>query len=198
VTIRHRHPRPAAQRGVAAVEFALTALFFITFLFGIIEVARAMYLWSTLTEVTRRYARVLAVTDFNDPAALALARNLATFGSTDGSFPLGGSINGSNLKVTYLRGDGVSAVSSMPDCPAQNIINCNSNPNGASCIRFVQVRLCQTAQAGDVAGTCGNVPYTSLLALNGLFPATFKFPTFATTTPAEAFGHQPGSTGTCL
>ena len=47
---------PSRQRGVAAVEFALVVIIFLTLLFGIIELARSMYVFNTLKEVTRRAA----------------------------------------------------------------------------------------------------------------------------------------------
>ena len=46
------------QRGVAAVEFALGSLLFFTFVFGVIELARALYVYSTMVEVTRRAAAI--------------------------------------------------------------------------------------------------------------------------------------------
>ena len=51
------------QRGVAAVEFALLAPLFFAFLFGIIEMARVLYLMNAATEATRLGARVAVVCD---------------------------------------------------------------------------------------------------------------------------------------
>ena len=59
------------QRGVAAVEFALLAPLFFAFLFGIIEMARVLYLMNAATEATRLGARVAVVCDMNDTAIVS-------------------------------------------------------------------------------------------------------------------------------
>jgi len=43
-------------RGVAAVEFALLAICFFTVFLGLMELARLVYVFNTLQEVTRRAA----------------------------------------------------------------------------------------------------------------------------------------------
>lgn len=183
--------RLSAQRGTTAVEFAMTAMLFFVFIFGLIELSRAMYLWNTMAEVTRRAARAAAITDFTDPAAMALVRRKALFRSTAGGLPLAPEITDAHLTVSYLRSN-LAPVSPAPDCPAQNIINCAADPDGASCIRFVQVRLCVPGGAG-----CTRVPYTSMIALDSLFSGAFHFPTFATVTPASSLGYRPGATNVC-
>ncbi|MDP3668778.1 MAG: TadE family protein [Telluria sp.] len=184
-------PRLSAQRGTTAVEFALTAMVFMTFIFGLIELSRAMYLWNTMAEVTHRAARAAAITDFTDSAAMDMVRRKALFRSTAGGLPMGGDITDAHLTVSHLRSN-LAPVSPMPTCPAQNIINCAADPDGASCIRFVQVRLCVPGGAG-----CTRVPYTSMLALDSLFSGSFHFPTFATVTPAGSLGYRPGATNVC-
>lgn len=60
-------PRIGNQRGVAAVEFALVALFILfPLLFGIIELARIAFYWNAATEATRLGARLAVVCDLND------------------------------------------------------------------------------------------------------------------------------------
>src|SRR4051812_15383650 len=54
------------EGGVYAVEFSLVALIFFVFVFGTIELSRAMYLFNTLQEVTRRAAAAAAVASPND------------------------------------------------------------------------------------------------------------------------------------
>lgn len=54
------------QRGVAAVEFALVSMVFLTLLFGIIEFSRITYYWNAATEATRLGARLAVVCDMDD------------------------------------------------------------------------------------------------------------------------------------
>ena len=188
----HPQRRPAAQRGVATVEFAMTVIILLVVMFGVMEIARVMYVWSTLTEVTRRYARELALTDFTDAAALAKARRRATFGSSDGGFPLSGPIKGDHFQVRYLQAD--QSPATMPLCPVQNIINCAADPNGANCIRFVEVRVCKPDGA---EGACEHVTHTALVGMHGPTWAAFKYPTFATAAPVETLGYRPGAASSC-
>jgi Flp pilus assembly protein TadG len=62
-----RHtPRMSRQSGVAAVEFALLAIFFFSLLIGIMEMARVLFYVNTAAEVTRLGARMAVVCDVND------------------------------------------------------------------------------------------------------------------------------------
>lgn len=55
------------QRGVAAVEFSLIALFILfPLLFGIMELARIAFYWNAATEATRLGARLAVVCDLDD------------------------------------------------------------------------------------------------------------------------------------
>jgi hypothetical protein len=92
--MRHR------QKGLYIVEFAFVAALFFVLLFGMIEFARALFVWNTLTEATRRGARLAAVcpvghasianvTVFNDPAAA-------------GTSPILHGLNSSNVVPEYL------------------------------------------------------------------------------------------------
>lgn len=51
------------QRGMVAVEFALIATMLFTFLFGAMEMSRALFYWNTATEATRLGARLAVVCD---------------------------------------------------------------------------------------------------------------------------------------
>ena len=66
----------ARQRGVAAVEFALLASAFFVLLFGVVELARLMYLWNAAAETTRLGARTAAVCDLGASAVKARMRTL--------------------------------------------------------------------------------------------------------------------------
>jgi hypothetical protein len=184
--------RPPSQRGVAAVEFALGAMLFFVFVFGVIELARALYMWSTLIEVTRRAARGAASADFSDGAALATVRAKAMFADLPGGMPMRGNVSEDNLSIDYLNGN-LERIDPVPACPEQNIINCNTDPDGATCIRFVRVRLC--AESG--AAACTRVNYVPLVSANFFPGAPLHYPTFATVTPAATLGHQPGATSHC-
>lgn len=60
-------PRLEAQRGAAAVEFSLIALFILfPLLFGIMELARVAFYWNAATEATRLGARLAVVCDLDD------------------------------------------------------------------------------------------------------------------------------------
>lgn len=186
---RDRPGMPAAQCGFAAVEFAFCALFFFTFVFGMIELSRALYLWNTMTEVTRRAARAAAVSAF-DEASKNVVRRYAMFDSS--RLPLADTVTSAHLAIDYLQSDGATPVAPMPICPTVNLINCTANPNGPSCIRFVRVRLCL-----DGAGSCSQIPYTSMTGLEHFAPGSFSFPRFTTITPVGSLGREPGITATC-
>jgi hypothetical protein len=181
-----------SQLGVAAVEFALGALLFFTFVFGVIELARALYMWSAMIEVTRRAARGAADADFSDAGVLDVVRSKAMLSEIPGGLPLRGNISEHNLSIDYLNGN-MERVDPIPACPEENIINCNTDPDGASCIRFVRVRLC--AESGGA--TCTRVDYVPIISANFFPGAPLKYPTFATVTPAATLGHQPGVAGHC-
>ena len=59
-------PSLARQRGVAAVEFGLVCLVFLTLLIGIMEMGRLLFYWNTAAEATRWGARLAVVCDLND------------------------------------------------------------------------------------------------------------------------------------
>jgi len=67
-------PRRQRQGGVFAVEFAMLALLFLFFLFAMLELARAVYVWHMVHEITRRAAHDAAVTDFSNAGALQAVR----------------------------------------------------------------------------------------------------------------------------
>ncbi|SHH40781.1 TadE family protein [Massilia sp. CF038] len=193
--MRHFTPKssPRSQFGVAAVEFALGSMLFFTFVFGVLELARALYAYSTMVEVTRRAARAAAFTDFSNAGALDGVRRVAMFGDIPGGMPLRGNLQEQHLAIDYLNGT-LEQVSPMPACPEQNIINCNQDPEGASCIRFVRVRLCYQGSGPD----CSRVEYVPIIGANFFPGAPLHFPSFATVTPVATLGYQPGVAGNCL
>lgn len=187
--LRPRFGMPAAQRGVAAVEFAMVALFFFTFIFAMFELSRALYLWNTMTEVTRRAARAAAVSGF-DAASKDAVRRHAMFDSI--KLPLAGDVTDAHLAIDYLQWDAATPATPMPVCPTANLINCMANPNGPSCVRFVRVRLCL-----DGPGSCSQVPYTTMTGLDSFAPGSLSFPRFTTISPVGSLGRSPAITTTC-
>ncbi|NRR31829.1 pilus assembly protein [Oxalobacteraceae bacterium] len=190
---RCRRPARRRQAGVAAVEFALLSLMIFTLLFGIIEVARALYMWNTLQEVTRRAARGAAMIYPTDTAALNTVRQNAIFRADAGLLALGAPVTDAHIRIDYLAlsrdsADNLTAVplnGTLPNCAARNRVNCMSDPFGANCIRLVRVRLCQPEGVG-----CEPIPYQPLLpfTLQG-----FNLPSALSVVKAESLGYEPGS-----
>jgi hypothetical protein len=184
--------RRPKQDGLAAVEFALVSLAFFLIVFGIIEIARLMYMYNTLPEVSRRVADAAANTSFNDIAALDFARKHGIFDETNGALPFGRPVTYQNIRIEYLYlPASVSELTlipkgSMPTCPAKNKLNCMNNPNGASCIRAVQVRICAEGMTGD---TCTAVTYQPLVPLINL---PVSLPKALTIVNAETLGYKTG------
>lgn len=89
---------------MTTVEFALVGLVVFVVLFGCLEFGRALYVYNTLTEGTRRAARVAAVCPFNHPSVA----NVAIF-NTPGGASTGVSIQGlstANVQIRYLDESG--------------------------------------------------------------------------------------------
>ena len=191
------HARGRREGGVFAVEFAILAGLFFLFVFALLEVARAVYLWNLVPEITRRAARAAAVADFSNAGVLQAVREQAVLRAGPGRLPLGGAISDAYVRIDYLSqssGDGgvpaALPVSAMPGCPQRNRINCLDNPHGASCIRFVRAQLCLPG----TGGSCERVPYRPLLPmLDSLFPAgarAVRLPSGVTLVVAESLGYQ--------
>ena len=184
--------RPGAQRGAAALEFALGAMIFFSFIFFMIELSRAFYLWNSLIEITHGAARTAAHKDFSATTQLAVRSDAIL---TDrGGLKLRGNLSPANLKIEYLNGN--LARVATPACAEANMAACVADPGSATCVRFVRVRLCDPLNTTDPSG-CGRVTYVPLIS-TGLVPAgTFQFPRFDSITPAGTFGYRPGTAGTC-
>lgn len=194
--IRTKAKGRSRQDGVAAVEFALVVSMFLLLVFGIIEFARLMYMYNTLSEVTRSAARAAANISFTDDSALNLARRRAVFDEDEGILPFGTPITSDHIRIEYMylgvKGGGLELQiipsGSMPASPARNRVNCMADSTAINCIRAVQVRICQE---GNTAGTCTAVPYQTLMPLVSL-PLTL--PTSLTIVTAESLGYQVGDT----
>ncbi len=88
------------MKGVTTVEFAIIAALFFTVLLGVIEFGRLLFVWNTLTEATRRGARIAAVCPVNHSAIARIAVfNNAT---TGGASPILPDLSPANVAVDYL------------------------------------------------------------------------------------------------
>lgn len=182
------------QHGATAVEFAFLAIIFFTIIFSIFEIARALYLFNTLQEVTRR-AAAMAVNARFDAATVDKIRKDALFADANGNLVLGEPITPAHLRIEYLsvsRDTGTGALvlqpaAPMPACPATNKIQCMSDPYHPSCIRFVRVQVCQPGGPGE----CTRVPYRMLFPLINL--SSVRLPLSTTIAPAQTLGFTFGS-----
>jgi Flp pilus assembly protein TadG len=160
---------PRRQHGAAAVEFALIAMIFFTLLFGALELARMMYVYNSLQEITRRAAREMTVRWISDEAT---AKTLALFGGS--SLPGGAEITSSNIVIEYLAADG-TAVSTFPSDPSDNLSACGDATRTASCIFSVRVSI-------------NTVNYSPMLSLFSYLNITM--PSSSVTMHAESMGFE--------
>jgi hypothetical protein len=177
------------------VEFAMILFVLLLLVFAVMELARAMYLYNTLQEATRRAASAAAKVSFKDEPKKAEVRWQAIFRDTSGPLTMGDPITDSHLRIDYLalvrNGDGSLTRTPIPDaslpsCPARNRVICMKDPNDASCVRFVRVRICDP---GDTA-TCKQVPYKTLLPLVDL---PINLPKATKIVAADTLGFSPGA-----
>lgn len=181
------------QRGAVAVEFAVVFALLLTFVFGIVEIARLMYIYNTLQDATRRAAGAAAVTDYRQQSAMALVRQQAIFRTNPGELVLGAPVTDEHIRIDYLAlvrsGNTLTmtpiATAQLPSCPARNRLVCAGDPNGANCIRFVRVRVCDPSDSTH----CQPVMYRPLF---GLFPHNARLPVSTTIVPASTLGYTAG------
>ncbi|MGZ5054390.1 MAG: TadE/TadG family type IV pilus assembly protein [Methylobacter sp.] len=98
------------QKGLYIVEFALVAALFFVLLFAVIEFARALFVWNTLTEATRRGARLAVVC----PVGHASIANVTVFntpGALGGSSPILPGLDSSDVVTEYLDQTGAVTAS---------------------------------------------------------------------------------------
>lgn len=182
--------RTARQGGALTVEYALVLPVFLLFLFLLLETARALCVWNTVQEVTRRAARMAAITDFSDSSAMDAVRRNAIFRDSDGVLLLTGGVTQNHVVIDYLWQDSTGklqalAEGALPASPVQNRINCMANPDGGSCIQFVRARICSPVG-------CEPVPYLPLLSWLPLSGMTVPLAT--TVVRAESLGYRTCTT----
>ncbi len=93
------------QQGLTTVEAAIGAALMLILLFGTIEIARAIFVWNFLDEVTRRGARVAAVCPIDHPGVAKAAIFADPEGASTQS-PHVGALSTSDVNVEYLDVDG--------------------------------------------------------------------------------------------
>lgn len=181
-----------AQRGAAAVEFALVAIPFFLLLFGAMEFGRLLYLWNTAQEVSRNAARQAVVTDFNNTTAIAAIKRSAVFRSTDGTLPAAPEIANANVNIRYLNAAG-TLPTVMPADPGDNIAACLDATRADSCIKFVEVCL-STGNTCQPDESISFVPMISLFSRSGPNSTDLtglRIPLSTVLMPAESLGFQP-------
>jgi hypothetical protein len=183
-----RRPRfAAAAAGATTIEFALLFIYFLTLVFGIIEVARLLFVFNTLQEVTRRAAAAAVNVYPSDANAIARVKQYAVFRDTPGALMLSPPVTDAHVRLDYLTIDlAVIPPASWPADAAANRQVCMLDPHAANCIRFVQARIC----APGNAGACGDVTSRTLLPLIELSVPLHKATTIAT---VESLGYVPGT-----
>ncbi|CAN7443595.1 TadE family protein [Massilia sp. LjRoot122] len=179
------------QGGTAAVEFSLLAIIFFSLVFGIIETARLLYVFNTLQEVTRRAAAAAVKVYPTDTTGTDAVRQHAIFRDGPGELVLAPPITHEHIRLDYLRFDlSVIPPGSWPADAAANRRLCMINPRAATCIRFVQARVCDTAETGE----CDAVRSQMLLPLIDLRVPLHRATTIA---PVESFGYVQGTLPAC-
>lgn len=98
------------QAGLTSVEFAMVGTVLLLVIFAVIETGRLMWVWETLTEATRRGARVAVVC----PVGHDAIANMTVFNDPDtgGESAILNGLTSGNVVVEYL--DGGSAVLATP------------------------------------------------------------------------------------
>lgn len=183
----HARRYPKNQTGTAAVEFALLAVIFFMFVFGIIEIARLLFVLNTLHEVTRRAATAAVSVYPRDTAATARVKQNAIFRSAPGDLVLAPPITDQHIRLDYLRADlSVIPEESWPEDAAANRQICMLNPRAQTCIRFVQASVCDPSDSNE----CTAVGSLMLLPLIDLRIPLHRAATIA---PVESLGYVPGT-----
>ena len=158
------------QKGAALVEFAIVALVFFVIVFGIIEFARAFFVYNTLVEATRRGARVAAIcAPYDIDGSLNKIQNIVLFDDPSAGSPPGVlGLTYADITVNYLTNNLTLAL--------------NAGPNPIDNITFVQVCI-----GTNSAALCDTTTFDHTLIIP-LFGNTFNMPVFSTTLPAESLG----------
>lgn len=92
------------QRGMTTVEFAIVGSVLVVILIGCLEVGRALFVWNSLAEATRRAARLAVVCPLG---SASIARDGLLVPNTDGtSSSVMSGLTTANFSVAYLDQNG--------------------------------------------------------------------------------------------
>lgn len=96
----------ARQAGVTTVEFTIIGFVLFLTIFALIETGRLLWVWESLTEATRRGARVATVCPVDHPAIA----NVAVFNnpSSSGASAILHGLTTGNVAVSYLNNSGAA------------------------------------------------------------------------------------------
>ena len=159
------------QRGTTTVEFALIGVLFFIVLFGTIEFGRLLFTWNTLTEMTRRGARVAAVCHPIDHADQIKRATVFSDPGSGGDSPYLLNLTPANVTVDYLNEAGDEVDPCDPAVPLCTIF-------------YVRVSI-----TDDAVDPAPGYQHEMLIPTFGLTPTS---PPFATTIPSESLGLIPG------
>lgn len=179
----------AAQTGTAAIEFSLVLIVFLMLIYGIMELARSMYMFNTLQEVTRSAAAAAANADFSVASKNRIRRNAIFRDAADARGLLfGAPVTADHIRIDYMALERIGNETTpklIPSAlleastPEANRLICMKNPNHVNCVRLVRVQVC-------MPGTdCEPVPYQTIFPLTS-FPV--NLPISKTIVAAETLG----------
>ena len=184
------------QTGAYLVELSFCLIVMLLLICGIVELARVMYVFNTLQEVTRRAAHEAAVTNFRDSAAMDHVRFHAVFRTSAGGLVVGAPVTDRYVQIDYLalvkNATGALILTDVPpalqaSCPAHNRQICMADPNDVRCIRLVRARICDPSDTS----LCKSVAYSPLMPL---VPLSLRLPTSTSIVTAESLGFVQGAT----
>ena len=89
-----------SQRGLTTTEFAIIGPVALVVLFGCIEIGRAMFVWNTIAEATRRGARLATVVN-PVTGATTITNAVTTFGNA-------AEVKTANVVITYSDATGAT------------------------------------------------------------------------------------------
>lgn len=179
-----------AQRGTAAVEFALISFFFFTLVLGTVELGRLLYLWNTVQEVTRHAAREAVVRNFITDTDLVRREAMFRGGTSDTVYlPASPEITDAEIRISYLYDTNPAhLVSPAPSGPADNLSACADAGRATSCIRYVRAEVCEATNCNN--GVLYRPLVGFLLAVAGVDFAV-RIPVSPVVMPAESMGFSP-------
>jgi Flp pilus assembly protein TadG len=163
MTVWNRGTRILPQKGQALIEFPIVLLLvFLPLVLAVMEFGRAFYAWNTISEATRRGARLAVVTGFEgetyNATAINYVKRWAIFANGSSNSPVLSNLTTSDVTVVYLD---------------NNYVSTTTYEN----VRYVRVSIDYKFQP----------VVSSLLNL----PLSIPLPTCATTLPRESLGVVP-------